>query len=105
MTVLPNIVLPRRPDARQVKFQLGQLLITPEAMALLEQANVSIFTLLGRHLSGDWGDVCAEDAKLNDDALCVGNRLLSVYHVDKQKLYVISEADRSASTILLSEQY
>jgi hypothetical protein len=105
MTVLPNVVLPRRPDARQVKFQLGQLLITPEAMTLLEDSGVSVFTLLGRHLSGDWGDVCAEDAKLNDDALRYGNRLLSVYHVDKQKLYVISEADRSASTILLSEQY
>jgi hypothetical protein len=105
MTVLPNIVLPRRPDARQVKFPLGQLLITPEAMTLLETANVSIFTLLGRHMAGDWGDVCAEDAKLNDDALRYGNRLLSVYHVDKQKLYVISEADRSATTILLAEQY
>ncbi len=105
MTVLPNIVLPRRPDARKVKFQLGQLLITPEAMALLEHANVSIFTLLGRHLAGDWGDVCAEDAKLNDDALCYGNRLLSVYHVDKKKLYAISEADRSATTILLAEEY
>jgi len=98
-------VLPRRPDARQVKFPLGQLLITPAAMALLEKANVSIFTLLERHLAGDWGDVCAEDAKLNDDALRYGNRLLSVYHVDKQKLFLISEADRSASTILLAEQY
>ena len=105
MTVLPHVVLPRRSDARQVKFQLGQLLITPEAMTLLEESGVSIFTLLGRHLSGDWGDVCPEDAKLNDDALRYGNRLLSVYHVDKQKLYLISEADRSASTILLAEQY
>lgn len=105
MTVLPKLELPFRQDSQPPRFPIGQLLITPAALDCLEQAGVSVFDLLARHVAGDWGDVCAEDAQLNDDALRFGNRLLSVYHVAGVKLFCISEADRSATTLLLSEQY
>ena len=59
-----------------------------------------------RHVSGDWGDLGPEDWRLNSQALRQGTRLLSVYHTAKGvKLWVISEADRSLTTVLLPEEY
>jgi hypothetical protein len=61
---------------------------------------------LGRHMDGDWGEVCQEDEQTNEDALKAGARLMSVYsHVDETKVWVITESDRSATTVLFPEEY
>jgi hypothetical protein len=64
-----------------------------------------LLTILARHASGDWGVVGAADARANDEALTDGTRVLSVYVVDGVRLWVITEADRSSTTILLPEEY
>jgi hypothetical protein len=66
-----------------------------------------IFVLgcLHRHREGDWGDVDAEDKRLNDRALDLGERIVSVYHFNGTKVYIITEWDRSVTTVLLPEEY
>jgi hypothetical protein len=87
-----------------VSFPLGRMLATPNALAHLTQADISQALL--RHSSGDWGDVGAEDRAANDQALRDGTRLLSVYHGQSgTKFWIITEADRSATTVLLPEDY
>ena len=88
-------------------FPLGQILATPGALALLEGSNVSPMDLIARHVVGDWGAVCAEDARANIEALATGSRLLSCYfiHSNAEKVWLITEADRSATTILLPDEY
>lgn len=91
---------------RSPRFKPGQLLATPGAMQALESNQTEPIELLGRHLVGDWGDVCEEDAQANADALAAGGRLLSVYRLpDGQKVWIITEADRSATTLLLPSEY
>jgi len=92
-------------EARTVpKFSPGQILITTNAQQLLSESDVQ--TVLRRHLAGDWGDCDPEDAAANDLALKEGERLLSVYHTaEKVRFWVITEADRSATTVLLPEDY
>lgn len=93
------------------KFQLGRLLITPGAQNSLKKTGESVWTYFARHAQGDWGEVDAEDAALNDEALKDGSRLLSAYHLkDGTKIWAISEAEddngqREATTILLPEEY
>ena len=88
------------------KFPLGQTVATPGALAALEEAGQSPGFFLSRHASGDWGEVDAEDWKLNDEAVREGTRILSAYRTLKgQKLYVITEADRSVTTVLLPDEY
>jgi hypothetical protein len=88
------------------KFPLGQLALTPGALGALavNQQTSSIF--LRRHWRGDWGEVDAHDRQENDLSLAEGYRLLSVYTLkDGTRIWVITEADRSATTILLPEEY
>jgi len=86
------------------KFQLGRLLITPGALGKL--SGIDTERALARHVSGDWGDVCPEDARTNERALVEDARLLSVYRGDSgTKFWIITEADRSATTILLPSEY
>lgn len=61
--------------------------------------------LLDRHLAGDWGDVCAEDNHANELALREGSRLLSAYRLGDVAIWIITEADRSATTLLLPSEY
>ena len=105
MTVIPNLSLPKHRQAGSPRFALGQLLITPGAMDWLAQHHVSAFDLLARHVAGDWGDVCAEDAQANEAALRYGTRLLSVYVVAGQTCYAITEKTRESTTVLLSSEY
>lgn len=63
------------------KFQLGQCVATPGALALLEKTGFSAAFLINRHLHGDWGDVCKEDAELNELALTDGSRVMSVHRL------------------------
>jgi hypothetical protein len=88
------------------KFELGQVLMTSGASeALLTAQHVPPEFLL-RHKHGDWGDLCAEDKRENEKSLRFGNRLLSSYQTRQDdKLWVISEWDRSATTLLLPEEY
>ena len=88
------------------KFALGQVVMTPGAMGALFAAQQVPPEFLLRHQHGDWGDLCAEDQRENERALRVGSRLLSSYrtHADS-KLWVITEWDRSVTTLLLPEEY
>jgi hypothetical protein len=85
------------------RFPLGQIVITANANAVLNPAEVH--RALTRHAAGDWGDVCPEDAKLNELSLKEGSRLLSVYGTGERRFWIITEADRSVTTVLLPEDY
>jgi hypothetical protein len=88
------------------KFQLGQLVATPGALRALEEAGQSPAFFLEKHMSGDWGEVNDEDKRLNDEALVIGERLLSAYRTLKGvKIWIITEADRSSTCCLLPSEY
>jgi hypothetical protein len=88
------------------KFRLGKLVSTPGALAALTEACQSPMEFIARHLKGDWGDCDDHDRQANDDALRNGERLFSVYRTAKgTKLWVITEADRASTCILLPEEY
>jgi hypothetical protein len=99
----------------QTRFELGDLCYTPGAQALLNEYRISPFQLLARHVTGDWGDICKEDTQTNEEALELGGRLMSVCvltppnedHATKAsaKVWVITESDRSVTTLLLPEEY
>ncbi len=93
-------------DLRQ-RFEHGQLVATPGALSLLGELDVSPTYLLERHLSGDWGDLCAADQKENDKSLKHGYRIVSSYHVGDggDRVWVITEADRSSTCLLLPSEY
>ena len=86
-------------------FSLGQTVATPNALDLLAQHNTSCFSLLARHQSGDWGNLPAEDALSNQQAIECGYRIMSVYPLETGKVWIITEADRSVTTVLLPEEY
>lgn len=87
-----------------VHFALGRTVITRGALEKLP--NKAVLCGIARHTQGDWGDLCAEDKQANDDALQHGARLLSAFHTDDgQKFWIITEADRSVTTVLLPEEY
>ena len=93
-----------------MKFEPGRFLATPAVLDAVPRG--TIFAAIERHLNGDWGDVCDSDKRANDRALKNGSRLLSVYHTpalgDKKKeikFWIITEADRSATTVLLPSDY
>ena len=91
---------------RAILFPLGRVLATPGALHALQTANAEPLHYLARHAAGDWGDLDAEDRAANERALCTGERILSAYQLaDGQRLWVITEADRSATTILLPGEY
>lgn len=88
------------------RFPLGQFVATPGALEALREANQQAFEFFMRHASGDWGEVGKEDAKENALALKEGFRLLSVYRTRRGvKFWIITEADRSITTLLLPEEY
>lgn len=87
------------------RFSLGRVVATPGALHALDRAGMGALPLLARHQSGDWGQVDAEDRQTNEQALAHGWRLLSAYEVGGAKVWIITEADRSATTVLLPEEY
>ena len=87
-------------------FELGQTLATPGALAALKKAGQEPHDFLRRHVASDWGDLSDEDQKENDYSLEHGFRLLSSYRTNAgDKLWIITESDRSATTLLLPEEY
>jgi hypothetical protein len=88
------------------RFALGQTFITPGAQEALDIAGQTPIQFLRRHMSADWGEVSEDDAQENELSLRDGFRLLSAYRtVKSQKIWIITEADRSATTILLPSEY
>ena len=85
------------------KFDLGRVVMTRNAADVLPAGAVQ--TALARHAAGDWGELCPEDAAENELSLRQGFRLLSVYRAGETKFWIITEADRSATTVLLPEDY
>ena len=86
------------------KFPLGQTVITANANRALHELDVAI--ALGRHQSGDWGDLDSHDRQVNERALREGGRLFSVYSTPAgRRFYVITECDHSVTTVLLPEDY
>jgi len=88
------------------KFSLGRVVATPGALSALETAQESALGYLQRHESGDWGNLPPEDQQENEFSLGNGFRLLSSYRLrDETKIWIITEADRSVTTILLPSEY
>ena len=88
------------------KFDPGSICATPAALEACARANCGPWELLQRHLNGDWGTLTPEDRDENERALIEGNRLLSAYVLrNGEKLWIITEADRSVTTILLPDDY
>ena len=90
-------------EIMQPRFPVGMTYATPGALAL----DVDLMKYMHRHHCGDWGDeLCAEDKAANEQALKDGSRLLSCYRTPAgDRLYIITEHDRSMTTILLPEEY
>ena len=84
---------------------LGKVVATPGALKLLTEARAHPFDYLARHATGDWGELCAFDRRQNQIALRDGYRVLSSYDVLAGRVWIITEADRSITTILLPEEY
>ena len=95
----------------QPKFQLGQLLATPAALEAIEDAGQLPAFFLDKHVRGDWGEVCDDDKRANDEALVDGSRILSAYRTLKHtRIWIITEAadderKRAATTTLLPSEY
>lgn len=86
-------------------FPLGRLVATPGALAILAGAGVNPAELLARHQAGDWGNVPPEDARENERSLKYGFRVVSSYEVAGERLWIITEADRSSTCILRPDEY
>ena len=100
MDIVSIVVIPTR-------FELGRVLITPGAKQAMDEAGISFASLLSRHAAGDWGELDEEDKAANDSALASGeDRILSSYPLlTNEKIWIITEADRSATTALLPSEY
>ena len=87
-------------------FPLGQVVATPGTLAEMEASGESLFSYLQRHLSGDWGEIDAHDRRENELSLREGFRLMSVYTLSNGiRFWIITEADRSSTCVLLPEEY
>jgi hypothetical protein len=100
------------PPPPPIKFGIGRLVATPGAIAALKRSGQHVSEFLASHMAGDWGEVCEEDRKLNDAAIAheddpaLRTRVLSAYTTAKgERIWLITEADRSSSCLLLPEEY
>lgn len=93
-------------DENLLRFPLGQVVTTPGALSALVSLKMSPWTLLSRHMRGDWGQLGLHNWRENERALTEDARLLSAYTLpDETRIWIITEADRSATTLLLPEEY
>ena len=89
-----------------ILFPLGQIVATPGAFRALQEAEQEPMGFISRHMAGDWGELDDEDKQANNEALEQGLRILSAYRTrNGTKFWIITEADRSATTILLPDEY
>lgn len=92
------------PSCSSPKFPLGRVLATPGAIAAIPQDEIT--AAIRRHSCGDWGDLDEHDRSENERSLREGGRIFSAYHSKgSEKFYIITEADRSATTVLLPDEY
>jgi hypothetical protein len=90
----------------QPKFALGRLVATPGALRALARAGEDPLSYVSRHVSGDWGDLCDDDKKENDYSIANELRILSAYTLSTGvKIWIITEADRSSTCVLLPSEY
>ena len=104
----PDEISPTTPslDEKLPRFPLGQVVATPGALSALVSLRISPWTLLYRHMRGDWGQLGYHDWQENEQALTEETRLLSAYTLpDGTRIWIITEADRSATTLLLPQEY
>jgi hypothetical protein len=87
-------------------FPFGRIVATPGALGALKRANQSAAFFLTRHAAGDWGELDQEDIRENEYSVARGFRLLSSYTTAaNEKLWIITAADRSSTTLLLPDEY
>lgn len=95
-----------RAELRAPMFALGRLMATPAALQALADAGRTAADFIGRHVRGDWSEMSVEDAATNTVAVFEGSRILSSFALDaEQRVWVITEADRNLTTVLLSTEY
>jgi hypothetical protein len=88
------------------KFSLGKTFATAAVTAWAERENIDLSKLMWKHHCGDWGDqLNPEDRQANEDALAQGTRIFSSYKVGERKIYIITEHDRSMTTVMLASEY
>ncbi len=94
------------PVSANPRFQSGQVVSTPGVHNLIVSGELNPSPFLRRHLQGDWGDLSENDRRCNNAALKTGDRLFSAYQVNSDlKLWIITEGDRSVTTLLLPSEY
>jgi hypothetical protein len=86
-------------------FRLGSVVATPGALSFCEAHKINPLLLLGRHMVGDWGDLSSDDVAANVHAVQHDMRVFSSYKFGDDKIWVITEADRSSTCILLPNEY
>jgi hypothetical protein len=88
-------------------FELGKIVATPAAVEAMQLNNIDMVSLLTKHTSGDWGAVCADDKRENELSVKNGWRILSSYPLNNagDKVWLITEADRSSTCFLLPDEY
>lgn len=87
------------------RFELGRVVATPDALEALEASGLPPAQLLARHQSGDWGEVPHEDARENERSVLHGFRILSSYPAGEERVWIVTEADRSSTCLLLPSEY
>lgn len=88
-------------------FSLGKIVMTRGVADLVADGKIDVLSLISRHATGDWGDICPNDQNLNIEAVKFGNRILSSYQMSHEvgKVWIITEWDRSYTTVLLPDEY
>lgn len=92
-------------NGKPLLFSSGQIVITPDAQESLTRAGVAIETLLDRHFTGDGGDLRSEDVDANTEAIAGGMRVFSSYPVGAGRIWILTEADRSCTTVMEPDDY
>lgn len=100
-----NQPLPHHQEEKPPLFALGRVVATPSALRHCAEKNINPADLIARHQVGDWGALDEGDLQANADALVKGGRLLSVYIVAEVRLYILTEYNRSATTLLKASEY
>lgn len=103
---MQNELITTATNSTTPRFPLGQMVMTQGAATALDEAEQSPFEFLSRHQRGDWGDLGEADKRENELSIKKGFRILSKYHTSEgEALYIITESDRSATTILRPDEY
>ena len=105
ITAAMNAPAAQSERSHSVHLDLGRVVATPAALDLVRAHGLDVLALVHRHARGDWGDVSEHDAQANDRSAQDGTRVLSAYETRGGRLWVITEADRSATTVLLPSDY